>query len=67
MKHYDLGGTNNSGTPKSLISQEDLKAVKDSFSRVKDNVDKAEALVMMLGLTEFELKILGRRLLNEEF
>jgi hypothetical protein len=62
MNHYDLGDK-----PDNIISEEDLKAVKESLSIVRSNVDKAEAFIMTLGLTEFELKVLVRRLLGEYY
>jgi len=46
-----------------IISDEE--SIKQSFIEAGKNVDKAEALVRSLGLSEFELHILSKRLSDE--
>ena len=40
------------------------KDMEESFRRSAHKIDQAEALLKGLGLSEFELKILARRLLD---
>lgn len=61
MNHYDL-----TDEPYS-IDPEYKKKIEESFAIVRKNVDKAELLVRALDLTDFELHVLARRLLDEEY
>lgn len=60
MKHYKLDNEYN----KTLLTQ---SVIKNAASVAKKNVDKAEALVIALDLTKFELRVLASRLLKDTF